>query len=214
MLGDVLLLEETHRKAASQILEVALAKMKVTNHKYVIAVSGESGTGKSEIAHCLSELFKQQGLKAKILHSDNCYKTTPHERHAWRQAHGVKSIGYTEYNWDKIEENIEDFRQGREAKMPCVDRLTDQDDILLTHFENIDILILEGLYAIKANTVDLRIFIEITYQETKKAQLKRGKEVMNEWREKELAREQEVVQSLKELANYLITRDFKLVAAK
>jgi len=126
----------------------------------------------------------------------------------------VKSIGYTEYNWDKIEENIEDFRQGREAKMPCVDRLTDQDDILLTHFENIDILILEGLYAIKANTVDLRIFIEITYQETKKAQLKRGKEVMNEWREKELAREQEVVQSLKELANYLITRDFKLVAAK
>lgn len=97
--------------------------------------------------------------------------------------------------------------------MPCIDLLTDQEDRLITNFEGIKYLIVEGLYPLKANA-DLKIFIDLTYHETKKAQILRGKEPQNEFRLQVLQREHEVVQSLRALADLLITKDFDVVETK
>lgn len=50
MLGDVLLIEEKHRQAAAEIMDQMPADRK---SKFIVAISGESGSGKSELAHCL-----------------------------------------------------------------------------------------------------------------------------------------------------------------
>ena len=55
---------------------------------------------------------------------------------------------------------------------------------------------------------DLRVFIDLTYHETKKAQLVRGKEPQNEFRLNVLKREHEVVQSLRPLADLIVTKDY------
>jgi uridine kinase len=53
----------------------------------------------------------------------------------------------------------------------------------------------------------------LTYHETKKAQIVRGKEPQNEYRMKVLEREHDVVQSLKPAADLLVNMAYKVVEA-
>ena len=207
MIGDILLIEEKHHKAADQILEYLKG---VKAEKHIIAIGGESGSGKSELAHVIARKIKVTGDQAKILHIDNYYKIPPSERTAWRMEHGFESIGLNEYNWDLIHKNIENFKDDQLATMPCIDLLTDQIDSLTTDFKGIRFLIIEGLYAVKADA-DLRVFIDLTYHETKKAQLVRKKEPQNEFRLNVLKREHEIVQSLRPLANLIVTKEFEVI---
>ncbi len=94
----------------------------------------------------------------------------------------MESIGYTEYDWDFINRNLAEFRADADnVLMPCIDLLTDQEDMLKTSFKGLRYMVIEGLYAVQAEA-DLRVFIDLTYHETKKAQLLRGKENMDQWR--------------------------------
>ena len=209
MLGDVLLITDNHRKAAEQIVD-RLGEIKAD--KVVMAIGGESGAGKSELAHMVSKRLKESGALAKILHIDNYYKVSPTERTAWRKKHGIESIGLSEYDWDLINQNVTEFRQSKEAVLPCIDLLTDQEDKLITNFEGIKYLVVEGLYPLEVDA-DVKIFIDLTYHETKKAQVLRGKEPQNEYRRQVLEREHQVVQSLRPLADLIVTEDFEVVEA-
>jgi len=147
MLGDVLLIEEKHKKAAKAIVERVNA---IEGDKIVIAVGGESGSGKSELGHEIARLLKAQGAPAKVMHIDNYYKTSPQERNPWRQEHGVESIGYSEYNWDTINTNLAEFKADKgEVIMPCIDLLTDQEDLLKTSFKGLRYMVIEGLMRFK-----------------------------------------------------------------
>lgn len=95
--------------------------------------------------------------------------------------------------------------------MPCVDIVTDQVDHLVSDFSRVNVLILDGLYALKAEDVDLRVFIDITYFETKKAQLKRGKEAQTPLRAMVLQREHEVVSGMKPTADVIIDKDYNVL---
>lgn len=210
MLGDVLLIEEKHSTAAEALKEHILANRK---EKFIVAISGESGSGKSELAHSLAKAFKEIGIRAKPLHIDNYYKTLPLQRNEWRKNNGAESIGYTEYDWDTIYANIEAFKKGQKAEMPCVDIVTDQVDTLITDFSEVEMLIVDGLYAIKTEGTDLNIFIDLTYQETKKAQLRRGKEKVDDFRMMVLEREHQVVVSLKDRADLIINKQYHVEKA-
>ncbi len=208
MLGEVLCIAPQHKKAANAIVEYI---KKLADTKVIVAVSGESGSGKSAIGHEIAHLLKAQGTPAKVMHIDNYYKTSPVERTSWRKAHGLKSIGYKEYDWDAINHNLAEFRANADdVTMPCIDLLTDQEDLLKTSFKGIRYMVIEGLYSIHAEA-DLRIFIELTYHETKKAQLLRGKEKMNEWRLQVLEQEHQVVQSLRPKADLIVTTQFDVI---
>ncbi len=210
MLGDVLLITEKHETAGKAIFDKIMAGKK---DKYIVAISGESGSGKTELAHVVAKLLKAEGIRAKPLHIDNYYRIPPLKRTKWRIEHGMESIGFTEYDWETINRNIQEFKAGKKATMPCIDIVTDQVDTLITDFSEIELLIIDGLYAIKTEQADLRVFIELTYHETKKAQLKRGKEPQNEYRMKVLEREHVVVQSLKPTADLFVNMEYKVVEA-
>lgn len=212
MLGDVLLITEKHEAAAREIVPVILQNRK---DKYIIAVSGESGSGKSELTHVIAKMLRKEGIFCKPIHIDNYYKILPLDRTEWRKTHGIQTVvGYTEYDWDTIYLNLDDFRNNRTSTMPCVDLVTEQVDQLTTNFKGIDMIIIDGLYAIKTEDVDLRIFIELTYHETKKAQLVRGKEPQNDYRMQVLEREHQVVSSLRNRADLLVDMDYKVRKAK
>jgi uridine kinase len=210
MLHDVLLITEKHKKAAHQIVEHINT---MTGSKIVIAIGGESGSGKTELGHQVAYLLKNQKTPAKIMSIDNYYKTSPKERNPWRKAHGIDQIGYSEYNWNAINKTLLEFREDAQvAVMPCVDLLTDQEDFLTTSFRGIRFLVIEGLYAIQAEA-DLRVFIDLTYHDTKKAQIVRGKENFDEWRLQVLEQEHRVVRSLYPLADLIVTPEFEVVPA-
>ncbi len=205
-----MLIEDKHRIAGEAIIQKILEQKK---EKFMIAISGESGSGKSELAHVIAKGLRKHGIMAKPVHIDNYYRIHPLERTEWRKKNGIENVvGYGEYDWDTIYRNIEDFKNDRKSEMPCVDLVTEQVDRLTTDFKGIDMLVIDGLYAIKTEGVDLRIFIELTYHETKKAQVVRGKEPQNEYRMAVLEQEHRMVQALKPTADILISKAYEVLS--
>jgi len=206
MLGDVLLIADKHREAGEVIIDLILKNRKP---KMIVAISGESGSGKSELAHVIAKGMRKHGIFAKPVHIDNYYRIHPHERTEWRKQHGIENVvGPSEYDWDTIMRNIREFREGSLSTGPCVDLVTEQIDQLTTDYKDIDMLVIDGLYAIKTEGTDLNVFIELTYHETKKAQLVRGKEPQNEYRMQVLEKEHQEVQALKPKAQLLVGMDY------
>ncbi len=211
MLGDILLIQEKHKKAGEQIIEEILKRKK---DKFIVAISGESGSGKTELAHVIAKGMRKHGIFAKPMHIDNFYNTDPLKRRQWRMEQGIENVvGYNEYLWDDIYRVIEEFKKGKKSEMPCVDLVTEQIDRLITDFSTVDMLIVDGLYAIKTEGIDMRIFIDLTYLETKEKHTKdsRGKEVMDEVRWATLAQEHKMVTSLKPKADYIVDKEYMVV---
>ena len=208
MLEDVLLITDKHREAAEAIVEEILKNKK---DKFIVAISGESGSGKSELTHVIAKNLRKHNIFAKPVHIDNFYRILPLERTQWRLDNGIeKVVGLGEIDWNGVNQTVDDFKNSRKNTMPCVDLVTEQVDHLTTHFAGIVMLIMDGLYAINCREADLRVFIELTYHETKKAQASRGKEPQNEYRMRVLEQEHVTVQSLKHRANLLIGMDYKV----
>jgi uridine kinase len=204
MLNDILLLNKKHENAAKTIYERVEGEM---TDKYIISISGEVETGKAEVAHMLGKLMKKEGKRVKLLHMDNYYKIAPLERTAWRKRHGIESVGDDEYDWEMINRNLKGFRESKLTTIPCVDLFSGQIDQLTTNFSGINVLIIEGLYSVKIQEANLKVFIESTYHDTLEEQKMSGKEEMDEFRMLVLEREHKVVQSLKPLADFYLDFD-------
>jgi len=208
MLEDVLLITDKHRKAAAEIEKEILKRKK---DKYIVAISGESGSGKSELTHVIAKNLRKHGIFAKPVHVDNFYKILPLERTEWRIKNGIENVvGIDEIDWNGVRKTVDDFKNSRQNTMPCVDLVTEQVDKLTTNFAAIDMIIIDGLYAINCDEADLRVFIELTYHETKKAQSSRGKEPQNEYRMRVLEQEHKAVQSLKSKADIFVDKEYKV----
>jgi uridine kinase len=209
-LGDILFIKDHHRKAAQEITDLVLKND--TGKKISIAIIGESGAGKSEIAHTIaSNLFKsERKLKPFIVHTDDFYTLTYKERKELRQKTNLESIGPSEINFDELNYVLKKFESGEKILMPILEYITSSAYKLLVDFKNIQVLICEGLYAPMLK-VTHRIFMDLTYHDTKDFRAERGKEVENEFILKVLEKEHQAVSQLREQADYLITKDYSLI---
>ena len=216
MLGDVLLINDMHKDAAAAIYEkVHAAREKLDErYRFIVGISGESGSGKSELAHSLGKILKDNHVRVKIIHTDNYYKIQPLLREEWRRNKGFDKIGLDEYDWIKIRKTIRDFKEEQECMIPCIDLIPEQVDKLLTDFSKIDLLIIDGLYAIKTEDVDMRVFIDLTFHETKINQLIRMKEAMSDFRMTILEKEHDAVLTLKPMADLIVDKSYQVVTAE
>jgi uridine kinase len=216
MLGDVLLIDEKHKIAAYSIYNHLKEKVRTKRrgYRFIVAISGESGAGKSELSHSLALLLKEQGQRVKILHTDNYYIIPPNKRTEWRKEKGISKVGYKEYDWKLLNRNIKEFKEGREALMPRVDIVSKQTDKIITKFSDIDILVVDGLYAIKIKDIDLRVYIDLTYHDTKKNGDIRGKEANDEFRFQVLEMEHQNMLALKSRADLIVNKDYEIEEAE
>ncbi len=215
MLGDILLINDMHKEAAADLCGRGLKnlKNKEERYRYIVGISGESGSGKSELSHALGKALKENHIRVKIIHTDNYYKIQPLLREEWRRNKGFDKIGIDEYDWIKIKKTIRDYKEEQECMIPCVDLIPEQVDKLIVDFEKIDLLILDGLYAIHAPDIDMRVFIDLTYHETKINQIIRMKEALTDFRLAILEHEHKAVASLRPLADLIIDKSYQVVEA-
>lgn len=204
MQNQVFTITDKHRAAARIIFNRVLE-----DHipKNIITVTGEVGTGKSTVSYLVAKLLKKQGIRAKIMDLDNYYKIPPIDRKKWRLDKGLESVGLDEYDWNKIYENIQDFKKNKIARMPLVDMVTDYEDELITNFEGVDLLIIKGLYSIKCKESRLKVFIELSYQEAMKYNTYERIEETDAFQLKVMAKEQGIVTKLKKDADFYIDFD-------
>lgn len=214
MLGDILLINDLHKDAAASICKLIMQdRSELKNSRYIVGISGESGSGKSELAHALGVALKEQHIRVKVVHTDNYYKIQPLLREEWRRNKGFDYIGLEEYDWIKIRKTIRDFKEAQECVIPCIDLIPEQVDKLITDFGKIELLIIDGLYAINTPDIDLRVFIDLTYRETKINQIIRMKEAMTDFRLAILEREHQAVCSLKSRADLIIDKSYRVAEA-
>jgi len=205
MQNQVFTITDKHRAAARIILDKV---MESHIPKNIVTVTGEVGTGKSTVSYLLAKYLKnQEGIRAKIMDLDNYYKVPPIDRKSWRLNNGIESVGLNEYDWDKIKENLEDFKNDRVARMPLVDMVTDYQDELITDFNGVDLLIIKGLYSIKCEESRLKVFIELSTEEASKFNTYEGVEEEDEFRLEVMAKEHSIVNELKKDANFFVDFD-------
>ncbi|MCP3888397.1 MAG: hypothetical protein GY702_05930 [Desulfobulbaceae bacterium] len=165
--------------AATEIIKIINCKLKntlsVNNQKLVISISGESGCGKSTIAHQLSKRIMhdfrkiKNDISVKHLYVDNFYTENNKmisllKREDRIIARNYAGIGPDEYDWSMIDNVLYCFANGFICRMPCVDLLNQEIDYLETNFLEVDILILDGLYAIDERLqADFRFLVDGAY---------------------------------------------------
>lgn len=205
MLHDLITITPQHESSAKMVFDKVLElRTSTPKDKMIVTISGEVGSGKSTISIVLGRMLTNQGIRAKIIDLDDFYKIPPLERRAWRMKHGIESIGYEEYDWSKVNQNVDHFLKGKVCAMPCVDLITKHVDELTTDYNGVDMLIINGLYSLKIGNADLKVFIEQSFDKTFEVQQFNRKEKLDDYRFKVLQREHEVVNSLKGLANFYI----------
>jgi uridine kinase len=86
MRGDVVIVEEPHRRAAAAIVAGITDRIRAKATRYVITVAGESGSGKSETAQAIADELAKRDIGSTILGQDDYFVLPPRENDAKRRA--------------------------------------------------------------------------------------------------------------------------------
>ncbi len=68
MRGDIILVGEEHRAAATAIVDHLIDDIRATDRRFTITVAGESGSGKSETGRALADELGERGIEAAWPH--------------------------------------------------------------------------------------------------------------------------------------------------
>jgi len=203
MIGDRLVITDYHRAAARRIYD-HVAGLE-PDGPMGVSVSGESGCGKSETAHCLKELLEAGGKRCLILGQDDYFHLPPRSNHE-RRLEQFDWIGPGEVRLDLLDEHVAMLKSG------SGERLTKP----LVYFEEnrigeeilpagpYDAVIVEGTYTAMLENLDVRAFIDRNYRQTKKARLRRARDPDLDFLEKVLEKEHGIISAHKARADVII----------
>jgi len=203
MIGDKLVFLKEHTQKAKKILKYFLKDYKA-GAKYIITIGGEAGTGKTEIAVRLRGLFYDNDIKSLIINTDDYYKTKWSERQEVRERTNI--IGKKEIDWDKLNSVVTATKTEFYSSLITqkINKYTDSIEKHIIDNDHIDVVIVEGLYALFLKNVDLHVFLKETYRQTQKFRARRNKEPQSSFRNKVLLKEQKDVQKTKKYADLII----------
>ncbi len=159
----------------------------------VIAVAGESGSGKSTTAIALAEALTNAGLPAHVLHQDDYFVRPPRANHNFR-CRDLANVGMHEVNLALLAEHIAAFRGARhDVTGPRVDYPSDSFHTRPLDFSAASVLLVEGTYVLHLDDVDVRIFLEATHEQTAERRLLRNRDVHAPIIDRILAIEHEII---------------------
>jgi uridine kinase len=211
MEGDVLIINNFHRKAAKQAVAILLAEINNFNGKFFLTVAGESGAGKSEIAASIAAELEKLGKKTYVFAQDD-YFVYPPKTNADKRGEDIGWVGMQEVKLFLLDEEIAAIRNGETLiTKPLVifgeDRIT-SEKVELGQF---DVFIAEGTYTTSLKNVDARVFIDRNISDTKKARAKRAREKQDEFLEQILSIEHRIISAQKKDADIIITKKYDAI---
>jgi uridine kinase len=176
----------------------------------VIAVAGESGSGKSVTAIDLATILTRQGMGAAILHQDDYFMRPPRTNHEFREQ-DITSVGPQEVQLDLIAQHIADFRSGATLITgPSVNYAANRFDTRTIALEGCTVLVVEGTYVLHLADVDVRVFLEATHDDTAEARRVRNRDIDAPFVQQVLQIEHDIISRQRERADICITRDYRI----
>ena len=215
MKGDIILVEEHHRKAAGAIAPAIIDKLGKKHTRYVISVAGESGSGKSELAQAIADNLSKLGVRSVILGQDDYFVLPPRSNDARRRKDPEWLGPHVEVNLDLLEDNLKAAVAGTTGiTKPLIDYDNDSVGEERIGLEGVGVVIVEGTYTSLLKHVDTRVFIARSRLDTLDHRMKRnrGGEALDPFIEQVLAREHMIIAGHRHLADFVITKDYDVRA--
>lgn len=213
MQGDVLIINENHRKAAKQVLPLILDKIKAAKNKFAISVAGESGAGKSEIAASIAKELEKNNITSFIFQQDD-YFNYPPKTNSQIRLNDISHVGISEVNLDLLDNEIQMVKDGQTFfEKPLVIFEKNRIDRETVFLDDTNVLIAEGTYTTVLKNVDLRIFIDRDHHDTKASRLERNRERQDDYLDKILLIEHNIISKHKDLADIIITKEYDAIKA-
>jgi len=214
MKGDVIVIEEHHRDAARKIVPEILKKIRSKATRYVITVAGESGSGKSETGKAIQEELEKYEIKSVLLGQDDYFVLPPKSNDAKRREDPEWLGPHVEVKLDVLEGNLKDAIKGKkEIVKPLVDYNENSVEEETISLVGIKVVIAEGTYTSLLKNVDTRIFIARNRLATLAHRQKRnrGDEAGDPFIEQVLVTEHKIIAGHKQLADFIITKDYDVI---
>lgn len=211
MRGDILIIGEHHKQTAVEILDLILPGIHAKPGKYFLTIAGESGSGKSEIANALAGKLDEFNIASYIIQQDDYFVLPPKTNEKMRVI-DINRVGLDEVRLDLLNDNIRSISDGNpELTKPLVifaeDRIT-SEIIDLAPFQ---VIIIDGTYTTLLERIDCRVFIDRDRNDTREDRLKRNREKQNEYLEKILEIEHNIISRHKEFAHIIVNKEFNAI---
>ncbi|MGD9318188.1 MAG: hypothetical protein PVG56_15235 [Anaerolineae bacterium] len=202
-----MIIAKHHTERAAEICELLAERIR-PGERFTLAVAGESGAGKSELAYEIHRLLNERGIQADVLQQDDYFVFPPRTNHEMRRRN-LEQVGPYEVKLDFLDSNLRSFKQGESAVYkPLV--IYEKD--LITREEmpvaDLAVLIAEGTYTSLLEFVDLRVFIDRTYRQTLEARKRRARDQWEPFIQDVLEREHQIISQHRALADVVIPDDF------
>lgn len=217
MKGDIIIVEQHHQAVGSEILNTLLSEIKASKTVYCFSVSGESGSGKSELSQAMHDLLETQGIKSIVLGQDDYFKLPPKSNDEKRRSDNQWLGPRAEVNLDTMNQNIMDIKRGAsfiKKSLVDYDKSSISEESIST--DRVRCIFVEGTYTALIKNVDCRIFIDKTKVNTDAHRKKRnrGNEYNDPFIENILEIEHKIIAGHYFLADIVVTKDNQIIWKK
>ena len=225
--GDPPVVSAKHKKAARGLvphIRKASIEMKKEGRRVILAVGGESGAGKSEVAEYLRFALKGEGIEALTLPGDAFFLLTPANNHlarvkAYDKGQLAEYLGPGEIDFDRLEAAIRlaADQKNNEILVPSDCRRLDS-----RRYENVpmdltgsDVIIVDLTYSLLLKDADIKAFFQSDFKkrlnEIRERNIARDPDQDFSFIEKVLTIEHEIIQGMKKDANLIITDNYEVI---
>lgn len=212
MLGDAIVIEPHHRKAAAAIATMVIPLIKAHNGKYTLTVAGESGAGKSEIASAVAEALVGAGVPSVIFQQDDYFIHPPKTNDQTRRK-DITWVGPQEVRLELLDSHLLAFIKGEDAvEKPLVYYAEDRIGSEVLDLSGAEAGIAEGTYTSRLENVNTRVFIDRDYRDTKKHRERRNRDAseLDDFIDRVLVIEHEIISTDKARADIVVNGDYSV----
>ena len=217
MKGDVILLEEHHKRASRKIVYAILENIKRKEQRDIITVAGESGSGKSETSKAIHDELTKIQIKSILLGQDDYFVLPPRSNDTKRREDPEWLGPHVEVKLDLLEQNLKDAICGKkEIIKPLVNYDDNSIGSEVVSLEGVKVVIAEGTYTSLLKHVDTKVFIARSCLDTLDHRQKRnrGNETGDPFIEQVLTIEHKIIAGHKQLADFVITKGYNVIAVE
>ncbi len=209
MIGDKL----TYHSAYKDVTRFVISKLKddlINKKRICVSIAGESGCGKTSLAYALIiDIENETGCKGYLFHGDDYFKLPPTDNHKNR-LENIENVGINEVNTDGLDNHILDFKNEISIIKPLV---IYEENVIVTEQVNsveFDFCIVEGTYASLLKNPDYKLFVETSYLDTLDSRIERSRDIINDFNEKVLEIEHQIIRNHKSLADVIIDKNLRI----
>jgi len=224
--GDPPVIKEKHKKAAKSLFPHILREVRNASEaemRVIVALAGESGAGKTEIAEYLRFMLRGESMWGVTLSGDAFFKRVPSENHRARiDAHAAggldKYLGPSEVDLEQLDVIL------KKAVKRSVDLISVPSDCralgsrryddVPVDLEGVDVLFVDLTYSLLLESATLKVFLESDYKarvdEIRERNLGRDPDQDFAFILKVLEIEHGIIQGLKKSADLVVTSNYEV----